>query len=165
MGRAAASRRRKPKAMISNTIAKITSTKGPKRNLLIDDSASEDSASVESSPRSRSSDESFIDNDEQEEDSCSPQDLYVAECVQDNPSTNSVRDRRIDYVNKDKDIGHDSYPINEFSLTISKIKGDVHQIAIELLHNFIKETCIKGKFIRLVFKITYYNITVVLYLL
>ena len=70
MGRAAASRRRKPKAMISNTIAKITSTKGPKRNLLIDDSASEDSASVESSRRSRSSDESFIDNDEQEEDSC-----------------------------------------------------------------------------------------------
>ena len=50
---------------------------------MIDDSASEDSASVESSPRSRSSDESFIDNDEQEEDSCSPQDLYVAECVQD----------------------------------------------------------------------------------
>lgn len=57
-------------------------------------------------------------------------------------NTTDERDGRVHNANAEKMVGHDSYPVNEFSIAVSKIKG-----ALPLLHDFIKEFCIKGKVI------------------
>ena len=54
---------------------------------------------------------------------------------------------RSNYAREEKSIGHVSFPKNEYSLTVSKIKGDVYQFVIELVQEF----CIKGNFYREVF--------------
>ena len=43
-----------------------------------------------------------------------------------------------------KDPGHETFPINNFSLTISKCKGDVPLTLLELVHNWIVSHCEKG---------------------
>lgn len=43
-----------------------------------------------------------------------------------------------------KPPGHEHYPINDFSLTVSKTKGDVCPTLIEVIYEFIKTYCLKG---------------------
>lgn len=43
-----------------------------------------------------------------------------------------------------KPPGHSSYPINDFSLTVTKTKDDVGLDALANMDKFIQDTCIKG---------------------
>lgn len=43
-----------------------------------------------------------------------------------------------------KPPGHDHYPINDFSLTVSKLKGDAAVGLIDVIYNFIEEFGLKG---------------------
>jgi hypothetical protein len=44
----------------------------------------------------------------------------------------------------DKPPGHSHYQPNNFSLTISKLKGDVHPELLDLLHDYMTKTSIKS---------------------
>ena len=125
-------------------VAKVSPLKGNKarkRNYLVEDSASESGTgedSESSDSDSADSETSFIDDSQQEVEASSTQELYMQQ------SDGETRDGRAHYANTEKYVGHDSFPVNEFSVTVSKIKGDVHQAAIGQVHSFIKELCIKG---------------------
>ena len=126
------------------SVAKVSPLKGNKarkRNYLVEDSASESGTGED--PEGSNSDSgdgktSFTYDSQQEvEASSSAQELYMQQSAR-------TRDDRAHYANTEKYVGHDSYPVNEFSVTVSNIKGDVHQAAIGQVHSFIKELCIKG---------------------
>ena len=129
-------------------VAKVSPLKGNKarkRNYLVEDSASESGAGEDpesSDSDSGDSETSFIDDSQQEVEASSTQELYMQQNVR--SCGGETRDGRAHYANTEKYVGHDSFPVNEFSVTVSKIKGDVHQAAIGQVHSFIKELCIKG---------------------
>lgn len=167
MGRPKGSKNKKTLAKLRSP-AKVTPvksfrkppTRGPKRNLLIEDSASEEGNSCASSISAvtNSSSESlhdFIDDTDvvNEGDGGSARELYVQETL-DDIDTSEGRGASDSTI---KPIGHDSYPSNEFSLTVTRSKGDVHPHAITCIHKFIQDCCIKGKALKLyaliVFKI------------
>ena len=45
---------------------------------------------------------------------------------------------------EEKPVGHLSYPVNDFSLTITKKGGDVANNTLDLVFKFIEEHCLKG---------------------
>ncbi len=45
----------------------------------------------------------------------------------------------------EKQPGDPTYPVNSFSLTISKVKGDVPIELLQVMSNWIKQFCIKGR--------------------
>jgi hypothetical protein len=46
---------------------------------------------------------------------------------------------------EEKIIGHPTFPVSDFSLTITKSKGDVAVVALDIVYEeFIKPFCIKG---------------------
>lgn len=111
-----------------------------KRNMLIEDSASEDggssaSANSVTSDTSGSLNDFVVEEDvEEEEEGVTTQMQYLHESLAEDEVP----------PNGERPIGHDAYPVNEFSLTVTKIKGDVHLAAASCVHSFIKEFCIKG---------------------
>jgi hypothetical protein len=50
-------------------------------------------------------------------------------------------------VDLEKPIGHDHYPITGYSLTISKVKGDIPANIIDIVGDFISTSCIRGLFV------------------
>ena len=56
-----------------------------------------------------------------------------------------IRPNKInDSINIDKQPGDDCFPINGFSITISKLKGDVSHELLNVIGNWIKSHCVKG---------------------
>jgi hypothetical protein len=47
-------------------------------------------------------------------------------------------------IDLEKPIGHEHYPITGYSLTISKVKGDIPANIIDIVGDFISTTCIRG---------------------
>ena len=150
MGRTKGSKNKNNKTVESSLLKRIQVSKPKpqrvrKQNFLVEDSASEDEKSYLSSTKecnSAGSNDNFIDDSDvyTDQQCLSTQEQYVDQCLR----AESKRDGRSHYAKADKCIGHDSYPVNDFSLTVSKLKGDVCRDAIVCVHNFIKDCCIKG---------------------
>ena len=43
-----------------------------------------------------------------------------------------------------KPVGHAAYPVNDFSLTVTKKGGDVAVTSLDLVFKFIEQYCLKG---------------------
>ena len=50
-----------------------------------------------------------------------------------------------------KTIGHSTFPLMRWSLTVSKKDGDIPDYLLLLIFNWIKEHCIRGNFTLLLF--------------
>ena len=104
-----------------------------------------------------SDDEPSDDIDEYEKDSfIADDDEVLSKDVPDDnvsdgePPTKKRRTNRVKKAgihkdpDQDKEPGHPTYPLNNFSLTISKCKGDVPLTLLEVIHNWIVNHCEKG---------------------
>lgn len=153
MGRPKGSKNRKSLAM-GTTTNKVTPVKmaprkikHSKKSLFIEDSASEISRSCSSSEsfmtESTGSVANFIDDSEfiEEVGGDSAQQQFIEESL----STSNDNIHPVPSRNDAAPIGHDSYPVHEFSLTVTKTKGDIQLCALNCIHSFIKDCCVKGK--------------------
>lgn len=58
------------------------------------------------------------------------------------PGRPSIKKRKVE--STEKPVGHLSYPVNDFSLTVTKKGGDVVNNCLDLVFKFIEEHCLKG---------------------
>ena len=112
-----------------------------------------DDDSVDDSTRTNEydSDDSFIAS-ENSEDSIASEDLSHKELQEEqvekgtkkrkSPGRPSIKERKIKL--EEKPVGHLAYPVNDFSLTVTKAGGDVAITTLDLVFKFIEEYCLKG---------------------